>query len=237
MSMGSPNGVLDITNTTVRVSKIESDEVIATNTTDSTKARVAGGTGGDIYVDSNWQGSGNTGDIIFRKGSDEKARITAGGKFQVEGDQTVQEYPPQAMTGYETYMEGHGVFEVESSSVANSNYRSVDALDKDEDPLVSTAGWVSGLYTYDTSGTGLASGGSATDYFSTYGPGSWLKLKLPYAIKLKSSTFSIRAQSNTLEPLKSFTIYGSRDNTNWDALYSQSTSTPQSFSIDINSTE
>jgi hypothetical protein len=149
----------------------------------------------------------------------------------------LEEFPPRAMTGYKNYFEGHGVFEVENSSVANSNYRSFDAFDKDEDPLVSTAGWVSGLNTYDTSGTGLASGGSATDYFSTYGAGSWLKLKLPYAIKLKSSKFSIRAPSNTLEPLKSFTIYGSRDNTNWDALYSQSTSTPQSFSIDINSTE
>jgi hypothetical protein len=115
------------------------------------------------------------------------------GQLELAGDERIQEYPPRAMTGYKNYFEGHGVFEVENSSVANSNYRSFDAFDKDEDPLVNTAGWVSGLNTYDTSGTGLASGGSATDYFSTYGAGSWLKLKLPYAIKLKSSKFSIRA--------------------------------------------
>ena len=158
------------------------------------------------------------------------------GQLELAGDERIQEYPPRALTGYETLVEGHGVFCAYASSRAN-NYRSFDAFDKDEDPLTSTAGWVSALNTYDTGGTGLASGGSAKDYFSIYGPGSWLKLKLPYAIKLKSSKFSIRAPSNTLEPLKSFTIYGSKDNTNWDALYSQSTSTPQSFSIDINSTE
>jgi hypothetical protein len=157
--------------------------------------------------------------------------------LELAGDERIQEYPPRAMTGYSTHIEGHGVFVVENSSVANSNYRSFDAFDKDEDPLTETAGWASGVQAYDTGGTGLASGGTTKDYFSTYGPGSWLKLKLPYAIKLKSSKFSIRAPLNTLEPLKSFTIYGSKDNTNWNALYSHSTSTPQSFSIDINSTE
>jgi hypothetical protein len=159
------------------------------------------------------------------------------GQLELAGDERIQEYPPRAMTGYSTHIEGHGVFVVENSSVANSNYRSFDAFDKDEDPLTETAGWASGVQAYDTGGTGLASGGTTKDYFSTYGPGSWLKLKLPYAIKLKSSKFSIRAPLNTLEPLKSFTIYGSKDNTNWNALYSHSTSTPQSFSIDINSTE
>jgi hypothetical protein len=158
------------------------------------------------------------------------------GQLELAGDERIQEYPPRAMTGYETLVEGHGVFCAYASSSAN-NYRSFDAFDKDEDPLTETAGWVSGVQAYDTGGTGLASGGTTKDYFSTYGPGSWLKLKLPYAIKLKSSKFSIRAPLNTLEPLKSFTIYGSKDNTNWNALYSHSTSTPQSFSIDINSTE
>ena len=159
------------------------------------------------------------------------------GQLELAGDERIQEYPPRGMTGYSTHIEGHGVFEVENSSVGNSNYRSFDAFDKDDDWFTSTAGWVSGAQAYDTGGTGLASGGTTKDYFSTYGPGSWLKLKLPYAIKLKSSKFSIRATGLGTEPLKSFTIYGSKDNTNWNALYSHSTSTPQSFSININSTE
>ncbi len=158
------------------------------------------------------------------------------GQLELAGDERIQEYPPRGMTNFDTHIEGHGVFKASASSSAD-NYRSFDAFDKDGDPLTSTAGWVSALQTYDTGGTGLASGGTAKDYFSTYGPGSWLKLELPYAIKLKSSKFSIRAPSNTLEPLKSFTIYGSKDNTSWNVLYSQSTLTPQSFSIDINSTE
>jgi hypothetical protein len=31
-------------------------------------------------------------------------------RFEVAGREDLQEYPPKAMTGYETYMEGHGVF-------------------------------------------------------------------------------------------------------------------------------
>jgi hypothetical protein len=31
-------------------------------------------------------------------------------RFEVAGTETLQEYPPRAMTGFDTYMEGHGVF-------------------------------------------------------------------------------------------------------------------------------
>ena len=33
-------------------------------------------------------------------------------RFEVAGNERIQEYPPRAMTGYSTYMEGHGVFSV-----------------------------------------------------------------------------------------------------------------------------
>jgi hypothetical protein len=37
-------------------------------------------------------------------------------RFEVAGADGLQEYPPKAMTGYETYMEGHGVFRASAST-------------------------------------------------------------------------------------------------------------------------
>jgi hypothetical protein len=44
-------------------------------------------------------------------------------RFEVAGADGLQEYPPKAMTGYETYMEGHGVFRVSASSVYSATYQ------------------------------------------------------------------------------------------------------------------
>jgi hypothetical protein len=38
-------------------------------------------------------------------------------RFEVAGADGLQEFPPKAMTGYESYMEGHGVFRASASSV------------------------------------------------------------------------------------------------------------------------
>jgi hypothetical protein len=57
--------------------------VLLDDSDDNTKVRITGGTGGDLYVDSNWGGSGNTGDIIFREASSEKMRITGSGNVGV----------------------------------------------------------------------------------------------------------------------------------------------------------
>jgi hypothetical protein len=37
-------------------------------------------------------------------------------RFEVAGADGLQEYPPKAMTGYETYIEGHGVFRASAST-------------------------------------------------------------------------------------------------------------------------
>ena len=57
--------------------------VLLDDSDDNTKVRITGGTGGDLYVDSNWGGSGNTGDIIFREASSEKMRITGSGNVGI----------------------------------------------------------------------------------------------------------------------------------------------------------
>ena len=90
----SPDNALHIRNAIPSVLLDDSD--------DDTKVRITGGAGGDLYVDSNWGGSGNTGDIIFREASSEKMRITGNGnvgigttspgaKFTLYGDDTQDE--------------------------------------------------------------------------------------------------------------------------------------------------
>lgn len=74
----SPDNVLHIRNAVPAVLLDDSD--------DDTKVRITGGAGGDLYVDSNWGGSGNTGDIIFREASSEKMRITGSGKVGIGTD-------------------------------------------------------------------------------------------------------------------------------------------------------
>jgi len=71
----NPDNVLHIRNAIPTVLLDDSD--------DDTKVRITGGAGGDLYVDSNWGGSGNTGDIIFREASSEKMRITGSGNVGI----------------------------------------------------------------------------------------------------------------------------------------------------------
>lgn len=71
----SPDNALHIRNAIPAVLLDDSD--------DDTKVRITGGAGGDLYVDSNWGGSGNTGDIIFREASSEKMRITGSGNVGI----------------------------------------------------------------------------------------------------------------------------------------------------------
>jgi hypothetical protein len=53
-------------------------------------------------------------------------------RFEVAGREDLQEYPPKAMTGYETYMEGHGVFKASASSTwsNNASYEAFGAFNK-----------------------------------------------------------------------------------------------------------
>ena len=71
----SPDNALHIRNAIPAVLLDDSD--------DDTKVRITGGAGGDLYVDSNWGGSGNTGDIIFREASSEKMRIAGNGNVGI----------------------------------------------------------------------------------------------------------------------------------------------------------
>ena len=93
LEVGTANLFVDTVNSRVGVGTTSPDNalhirsaipaVLLDDSDDNTKVRITGGTGGDLYVDSNWGGSGNTGDIIFREASSEKMRITSVGNVGI----------------------------------------------------------------------------------------------------------------------------------------------------------
>jgi hypothetical protein len=96
-------------------------------------------------------------------------------RFEVAGNETLQEYPPKAMTGYDTYIEGHGVFRASASS-AFSGYEAFEAFDKNTTNDI--YGWLTPSNTYDSNGDYIGSqslGGRSGEY---------IKIELPIKIKL-----------------------------------------------------
>jgi hypothetical protein len=133
-------------------------------------------------------------------------------RFEVAGADGLQEFPPKAMTGYETYMEGHGVFRASSSPIyATGDYRAYKAFDKVIPNNTTTNQWVSQGASYDDaspSSSPVTSGGAAVLFEGTYG--SWIQLSLPYKILLKKMVSFIRLNRDH-EHATSGIVYGSND--------------------------
>tara|TARA_B100001939_G_scaffold10869_1_gene9564 strand:+ start:5136 stop:10190 length:5055 start_codon:yes stop_codon:yes gene_type:complete len=92
----------------------------------------------------------------------------------------VEEFPPRAMTGYETYMEGHGVFKASASeeySKTIAGNASGDEAWKNFDKGFTN--WTGGA-----SYTGTNNTYQGTHSTGGYG-GDYIELKLPYKIKLQ----------------------------------------------------
>jgi hypothetical protein len=150
-------------------------------------------------------------------------------RFEVAGADGIQEYPPKAMTGYETYMEGHGVFRASSSSLRNG-HKTWQAFDKTINNK-----WPSDAGGGDTfGGTDNAYNGTNRLSSST-ALGAWLKLELPHKILLK--TFSVYSSPTSEQP-EDFILYGSVDGNTWEHVFSK-TGAPQNsdyVSYVVNST-
>jgi hypothetical protein len=135
------------------------------------------------------------------------------GQLELAGDERIQEYPPRALTGYETLVEGHGVFCVYASTVRNSSWEGWEAFDKDTS---TNSRWIS-LDTY--TGTEDAYNGTARLY-SSAPLGEYVILKLPYSIKLSSARVyglsgSPDSDNNRQGPEKG-QIWGSNDGVTWE---------------------
>ena len=151
-------------------------------------------------------------------------------RLEIAGNERIQEYPPRAMTGYETYMEGHGVFRASASSLRNG-HQVWHAFEK----TISSYKWPSDAGGGDTfGGTDSAYNGTNRLSSSTVS-GAWLKLELPYKIKLNN--FSIYSSPNSEQP-EDFFVYGSVDDNAWEQMFSK-TGAPQNsdyVSYNVNST-
>jgi hypothetical protein len=133
-------------------------------------------------------------------------------RFEVAGTETLQEYPPRAMTGFETYMEGHGTFRVSASSTWSTNeYEAFGAFNKTllsgtpDLTWNSVAGGFSSGSDYAYTGTNSLGGIS----------GEWLKLSTPYAIKPSAIKITVASgYINSYAP-EDFYLLGSVDDATW----------------------
>jgi hypothetical protein len=140
------------------------------------------------------------------------------GQLELAGDERIQEYPPRGLTGYETLVEGHGVFcAYASSEVATGSYHSYQVFNKIQAAPWSENTWNTHNPSYSTS-TGLPTGAELGGH-----DGEWLKLQLPYRIKVNSYQIQIYGAYYEYAP-DSWVIIGSNDNNNWETIDSISAS-------------
>jgi hypothetical protein len=128
-------------------------------------------------------------------------------RFEVAGADGLQEYPPKAMTGYETYIEGHGVFKVSASSLYNASHPAHNAFNGLQDGI----SWISGEDSYNSDGT--ATGASAVDTFEGVA-GSWVGIQLPNKITVQYIIIKNRDSSN-IRNAEAGILWGKRDNATW----------------------
>jgi hypothetical protein len=165
------------------------------------------------------------------------------GNLGVAGADGLQEYPPKAMTGYETYMEGHGVFRVTYSPwLSNGVYQIAAWKAFDDSGNYLNNIWHSerndavnnGYYTgTDDAYTGTNSlGGILGDY---------VILESPYKIKITKINLKSRIDGNTtLQAIKAFYFVASNDNVTWDILTQKDNLTGwtvQGYTFDIPNTK
>jgi hypothetical protein len=125
----------------------------------------------------------------------------------------LEEFPPRAMSGYKTYFEGHGEFCVSASDEFDTagSYSPWKAFSKSTGALSFFITDHSPA-TYNTDGTPTAAAGTFEGV-----SGSWLKLKLPYDILLKS--INLARRSDAAEHFSTALLYGSVDDVSWDVLH------------------
>ena len=137
-------------------------------------------------------------------------------------------WPPAAMTGYVTSINGQNY--VASASSDNGANFSWMAFDKNTNNI-----WVAASAGYSTAASPYPYTGSytTTDVNGTVYPGEWLQIQLPNQVTLSSY---IITPSGTTTAAAKFFILGSRDGVNWFQLDSRSFSgwasnTPSTFTL------
>jgi hypothetical protein len=131
----------------------------------------------------------------------------------------LEEFPPRAMTDYETYFEGHGVFKASASSEHSyGTFKSWNVFSRSTD--YDNDIWVSG----DSDWSSTDGTPTLLHYLADNTPGgAWLKIEMPYNIKLKSFSFVTgdRGYSTECFP-ENFEIWASNNGVEWYQIYSVS---------------
>jgi hypothetical protein len=122
-----------------------------------------------------------------------------------------EEFPPRAMTDYETYMEGHGVFRASASS-SYSGYYPWQAFDKLVNVVASNWHGATSVYNSDGDFTGLYSLGG---YY-----GEYIILEMPYKVTLSSIGLHPRVTANLSRMISDGQLMGSNDGSSWENIYS-----------------
>jgi hypothetical protein len=134
-------------------------------------------------------------------------------RFEVAGADGIQEYPPRAMTDYETYIEGHGVFRASASSYRTTNQEAWQAFNKfitNSSPYIYRWRSVDNIYT-----SSLANTTTGSARLSEYTPyGTYLILELPYKICLKTYVWI----GITTQIPREGQIWGSNDGMSWSLV-------------------
>ena len=116
-------------------------------------------------------------------------------RFEVAGTETLQEYPPRAMTGFDTYMEGHGVFRANWANWYSGNtpwgmYTKTPNSNSQTTiwygPYQANNGYSGGnVYSGTDFAASTTSGLFLDDVNGTRYYGAWTTITMPYDIILK----------------------------------------------------
>jgi hypothetical protein len=161
-------------------------------------------------------------------------------RFEVAGADGLQEYPPKAMTGYETYMEGHGVFRAYANSEENGlAWKAFNKSDAQGD------GWVTEQYQFVLD-TGYSNTSTATTN-TVFGRCSFLAIETPGLIKLEKIRIqpdvntSGAPDSHKLGMPKDFQIWARKSGTEWtqiasyaDQIFLYLTGSTEYYDVNVN---
>src|SRR6056300_1004400 len=126
----------------------------------------------------------------------------------------LQRIPPKPASGYDTYIEGYGMFQVSTSSADGGTAAAYWAFDHDIDR--NSNSWRNSGSTY-TSGTWNSSDSASTVENSNTHVGHWIQLYTPVKYSLKSHKVSARAVATYRQPY-SAVVLGSTDGSTWNLL-------------------
>jgi len=166
-------------------------------------------------------------------------------RLEVAGADGLQEYPPKAMTGYETYIEGHGVFRTNPTILLSSGVYALPTwkvFDRSTDYLNNDI-WHSERNSAESVSTGFYMGTSNT-YTGTNSLnglyGDYIILENPYKINVTKMYLKPRINnSGAINVIRAFTLMANNDGSTWDILTQKSdlTSwTANGYTFDVQNT-